>query len=103
MTLALSDTMIRGAIDNANDLRSSMAGNVESVNDVNRLNHETANVIDQVNIHTDEIIETINKISQMTDESRSSSEQVNANVQEIYNVISLIKDISDQTNSYNFV
>ncbi len=98
MTLALSDTMIRGAIDNANDLRSSMASNVESVNDVNRLNHETANVIDQVNIHTDEIIETINKISQMTDESRSSSEQVNANVQEIYNVISLIKDISDQTN-----
>ncbi|MBN2895963.1 MAG: CZB domain-containing protein [Campylobacterales bacterium] len=98
MTLSLSDGMIKGAIENANDLRGSLSGNIQTVNEVNRLNQETAKVIDEVNVHTDEIIESMSKISQMTDQSRSNSEQVNANVEEIYTVISLIKDVSDQTN-----
>ncbi len=98
MTLNLSGGMIKGAIENANDLRVSMNGNIETVNEVNKLNQKTAKVIDQVNEHTDEIIASMGKISEMTDQSRSNSEQVNANVEEIYTVISLIKDISDQTN-----
>jgi len=98
LTLALSDEMIRGAIDNANNLSESMKKNVEKVNSVNELNKENEDVISKVTISTDEIISTISNITEMISDSRTSSEQLNSNVEEIFNVISLIKDISDQTN-----
>lgn len=98
LNLALSDEMIRGAIDNANNLSESMKKNVDNVNHVNELNKETENVISKVTDSTDEIISTISNITEMISDSRASSEQLNSNVEEIYNVISLIKDISDQTN-----
>jgi methyl-accepting chemotaxis protein len=98
LNLALSDEMIRGAIDNANNLSDSMKKNVEKVNNVNELNKETEDVISKVTVSTDEIISTISNITEMISDSRASSEQLNSNVEEIFNVISLIKDISDQTN-----
>nr|WP_324171026.1 methyl-accepting chemotaxis protein [Sulfurimonas sp.] len=98
LNLALSDEMIRGAIDNANNLSDSMKKNVENVNEANILNKETEEVISKVTVSTDEIISTISNITDMISDSRSSSEQLNSNVEEIFNVISLIKDISDQTN-----
>lgn len=98
LNLALSDEMIRGAIDNANNLSESMKKNVENVNSINKLNKETEDVISKVTSSTDEIISTISNITEMISDSRVSSEQLNSNVEEIYNVISLIKDISDQTN-----
>ncbi|WP_415398407.1 methyl-accepting chemotaxis protein [Sulfurimonas sp. CS5] len=98
LNLALSDEMIRGAIDNANNLSESMKKNVENVNSINKLNKETEDVISKVTSSTDEIISTISNITEMISDSRASSEQLNSNVEEIYNVISLIKDISDQTN-----
>ena len=98
LNLALSDEMIHGAISNAHNLRHSMQKNVENVTEVNVLNEETAKVIAQVTISTDEVIKSISNITEMISESRTSSEQVNSNVSEIFNVISLIKDISDQTN-----
>lgn len=98
LNLALSDEMIRGAIDNASNLSESMKKNVENVNNVNELNKETQNVISKVTVSTEEIISTISNITEMISDSRASSEQLNSNVEEIFNVISLIKDISDQTN-----
>ncbi|MFT7005124.1 MAG: methyl-accepting chemotaxis protein, partial [Sulfurimonas sp.] len=95
---ALSEEMIIGAIHNANNLSASMKSNIVNVEDVNRLNKETGNVISRVNSSTDEITTTISSITEMISDSRVSSEQLNSNVEEIYNVISLIKDISDQTN-----
>jgi methyl-accepting chemotaxis protein len=96
--LALSDEMIRGAIDNANNLSQTMQQNVKNVENVNALNVETQSVISRVTSSTDEIINIISNITQMVSESRSSSEELNSNVEEIFTVISLIKDISDQTN-----
>ena len=98
VNLTLSDEMIKGAINNAQNLSQSMQENVQNVNHVNKLNKETEDVISKVTLSTDEVISTISNITQMISESRLSSEQLNSNVQEIYNVISLIKDISDQTN-----
>jgi methyl-accepting chemotaxis protein len=98
MTLALSDSMIVGSIENSNNLRESMDHNVASVNEVNDLNHATGDVIKKVTASTDEIISTISNITEMISDSRISSEQLSSNVEEIYSVISLIKDISDQTN-----
>ena len=97
-TLILADSMIEGSIDNSNNLRNSMAVNLESIHDVNRLNAETEQVITNVTSTTDEIIGTISNITEMISDSRISSEQLSSNVEEIFNVISLIKDISDQTN-----
>ena len=98
LTLTLSDSMISGAIDNANNLRASMDENVANVNEVNKLNAETKEVITKVTASTDDIISTISNITEMISDSRISSEQLNTNVEEIFNVITLIKDISDQTN-----
>ncbi|MEA2072018.1 MAG: methyl-accepting chemotaxis protein [Campylobacterota bacterium] len=98
LTLALSHEMIGGAVENANNLRSSMEQNVSNVNDVNKLNESTASVIGDVTSSTDEIMGSMSNITEMLSESRSSSEQLNSNVEEIFNVIALIKDISDQTN-----
>jgi len=98
VNLTLSDEMIKGAINNAQNLSQSMQENVENVNHVNKLNRDTEDVISKVTLSTDEVISTISNITQMISESRLSSEQLNSNVEEIYNVISLIKDISDQTN-----
>jgi methyl-accepting chemotaxis protein len=98
VNLALSDEMIKGAIDNAHNLSQSMQENVQNVNNVNKLNRDTEDVISKVTVSTDEVISTISNITQMIGESRLSSEQLNSNVEEIYNVITLIKDISDQTN-----
>jgi len=98
LTLALSNQMITGSIDNANNLRHSMEQNVENINNVNMLNESTSTIIEKVTQSTNEIIDTISNISEMVGDSRSSSEQLNINVQEIYTVIELIKDISDQTN-----
>ena len=96
--LALADQMIFGAINGATNLRDSMASNVEHVNDVNKLNEETASVINNVTTATDEVMSTIANITEMIGESRNSSEQLGSNVEDIFNIISLIKDISDQTN-----
>jgi len=98
LTLALSGEMIKGAVSNADNLRSSMAQSVESVNEVNALNAKTSEVIHEVTQSTDNIKNAINSITEMISESRHSAEELNSNVEEIFNVISLIKDISDQTN-----
>jgi len=98
LTLSLSHQMIKGAINNADNLKSSMEENVANVNDVNKLNDETATVIQEVTNSTDDIILSMSNITEMLGESRASSEQLNTNVEEIFNVIALIKDISDQTN-----
>ncbi len=98
MTLKLSNGMILGAIENANNLRNSMQSNIESVSDVNKLNTQTGSVIKEVQEHTDEIVSTIDNITQMSIESRSAADGLSGNVEDISNVITLIKDISDQTN-----
>ncbi|MCW8837246.1 MAG: methyl-accepting chemotaxis protein [Thiovulaceae bacterium] len=98
LNLALSDSMIKGSVDNANNLRGTMENNVKSINEVNTLNASTSEVIENVTKSTNEIINTIANITNMTNESLESSEHLNTNVEEIYNVITLIKDISDQTN-----
>jgi methyl-accepting chemotaxis protein len=98
LMLSLSHQMIKGAINNADNLKNSMEENVSNVNDVNKLNNETATVIQEVTNSTDEIMISMSNITEMLGESRESSEQLNSNVEEIFNVIALIKDISDQTN-----
>ncbi len=98
MTLRLSNNMIYGAIDNANNLRDSMNENIESVQHVNDLNTRTHSVIADVRKNTDEIIDVVNNISEMSNDSRVASESLNHNVDDISNIITLIKDISDQTN-----
>ncbi|MEA1955876.1 MAG: methyl-accepting chemotaxis protein [Campylobacterota bacterium] len=98
LTLALSNSMISGSIDGANDLNESMQSNLDTVNELNDLNESTAISIKEVTRSTDEVIDTISNITEMISGSRSSSQELNANVEEIYSVISLIKDISDQTN-----
>ncbi len=98
MTLKLSEGMIVGAIDNANNLRNSMQSNIESVNEVNTLNTEIESVINEVQEHTTEIVDIISNITEMSNESRSTADGLSSNVEDISNVITLIKDISDQTN-----
>ena len=98
LTLALSYQMIKGSVDNANNLRSSMGSNVENVVKVNELNGKTSEVIQDVTQSTNDIRESITSITQMIGDSRTSTEELNSNVEEIFSVISLIKDISDQTN-----
>jgi len=98
LNLALASEMIHGAVENANNLSSSMRENVKNVNHVNTLNQETEEVISKVTSSTDEVIESISDITHMVDDSHNSVEQLNNNVEEIYNIITLIKDISDQTN-----
>ena len=98
LTLSLSTVMIKGSVDNVNNLRNSTSQSVANISDVNNLNESTAEVIAQVTDATDEIVMSISSISEMIIDSRSSSEELNGNVEEIFNVIALIKDISDQTN-----
>ena len=98
MSLTLARQMIQGSIHNAGSLRSSLQNNMTNLKDVNTLNHETGQVVDEVSVHTDEIMASMSKITEMINDSRSNSEQLNHNVSEISNVITLIKDISDQTN-----
>jgi len=98
LTLALSSEMIKGAVNNADNLRSSMSESVDSVNQANELNAQTSEVIQEVTESTGNIKSAINNITEMVSESRSSAEELNSNVEEIFTVISLIKDISDQTN-----
>ncbi len=98
LTLALSSGMIEGAVENADNLRTSMSESVESVNQANALNAKTSAVIQEVTESTGNIKSSINNITEMVSESRSSADELNTNVEEIFNVISLIKDISDQTN-----
>ncbi|MEA1916711.1 MAG: methyl-accepting chemotaxis protein, partial [Campylobacterota bacterium] len=96
--VSLSSLMLKGSIENSNELRGSMHDNMVNVEDVNKLNQQTGEVIESVTHNTDDIISTISNISEMVNDSRDSSSQLNTNVEEIYSVISLIKDISDQTN-----
>ena len=98
LTLALSDSMIKGSVNNVNNLRDSTNQSVIKISDVNNLNESTAEVISEVTDATDEIISTISSITEMISDSKSSSLELNDNVEEIFNVITLIKDISDQTN-----
>jgi len=98
VTIKLSEKMIQGTIDGANDLSSSMQSNLSSINELNDLNEATANTISDVTRATDDVIETISSITQMIAESRESSLELSNNVEEIFNVTALIKDISDQTN-----
>ena len=98
LTLSLSATMIEGSIDNADNLRQTMKNNLDEINDINKLNLETGDVILRVTESTSDITNSISSITEMIDSSRESSEQLSSNVEEIYSVINLIKDISDQTN-----
>jgi len=98
LTLALSSEMIKGSVENANNLRHSMSDTVEDVDRVNELNAQTSEVIESVTASTNDVKASISSITEMVSGSRHSAEELNANVEEIYNVISLIKDISDQTN-----
>lgn len=98
LTLALSEEMIQGSVENAENLRQGMQQSVENVNEVNSLNEQTSKVIQEVTESTQSIKDSINSITEMLSESRNSAEELNTNVEEIFNVISLIKDISDQTN-----
>ena len=98
LTLSLSNSMISGTVDGANDLRNSMKSNLNTVKEVNTLNESTAIAIAEVTRSTDEVISIISNITEMISDSRESSQHLNSNVEEIYSVISLIKDISDQTN-----
>lgn len=98
ISLALAHGMIGGTIDNAGNLRGSLESSIKDLNDVNKLNEETGNVVDKVSTQTDEIMTSMANITEMINDSRSNSEQLNHNVSEISNVITLIKDISDQTN-----
>jgi len=97
-TLTLSNSMMQGTVEGADDLRDSMQQNLNTVNELNTLNEDTALSIKDVTRSTDEVIDTISNITEMISNSRGSSVQLNNNVEEIYSVISLIKDISDQTN-----
>jgi len=98
ISLALAHGMIGGTINNSTSLRSSLESSIQDLNDVNKLNEETGEVVDKVNTQTDEIMTSMANITEMINDSRSNSEQLNHNVSEISNVITLIKDISDQTN-----
>ena len=97
-TLILSEKMIEGTIDGANDLSNSMNENLETITELNELNENTAKSIVGVTHSTDKVIESISNITEMISQSSSSAQELNNNVEEIYNVISLIRDISDQTN-----
>jgi len=98
LTLALSSEMIDGAVENANNLHSSMSNNVSNVNLVNELNAKTSDVIRTVTSSTEDMKSAIGSITEMVGRSRTSADELNTNVEEIFNVIALIKDISDQTN-----
>jgi methyl-accepting chemotaxis protein len=98
LSLSLSSNMIDGSIDNADNLKQSLSSNLDDVNDINKLNEETGEVILKVTKSTDEITDSISLISKMIVNTRESSQQLSLNVEEIYSVIELIKDISDQTN-----
>ncbi|RUM62969.1 MAG: chemotaxis protein [Sulfurospirillum sp.] len=96
--LALSDKMISGAIENANNLNNSMQNSIENIENVNKLNTKAETIITDVTSSTQEIMDNISKITEMISDSRSSVEELNGNVDEIFSVVSLIKDISEQTN-----
>jgi methyl-accepting chemotaxis protein len=98
ITLALSGEMIKGSVNNSHNLKESMDKNIKSINEVNKLNEQTGEVISKVTASTDEITDVMSSITEMIGESRISSDELNNNVEEIFNVIALIKDISDQTN-----
>ena len=98
LTLTLSSNMIAGSIENADNLRQTMKNNLDDVDDINKLNLETGDVILRVTDSTNDITNSISSITEMIGDTRESSEQLSLNVEEIYNVINLIKDISDQTN-----
>jgi len=98
LVIELSEKMIAGTIDGANDLGNSMKSNLSTINELNELNETTAQTITEVTRSTDEVIETISNITQMIGESRESSIELSNNVEEVFNVTALIKDISDQTN-----
>ncbi|MFT7860471.1 MAG: methyl-accepting chemotaxis protein, partial [Sulfurimonas sp.] len=98
LNIALSHKMIKGTVDNSNNLRASLGNNIEAIKDVNALNDDTSEVIADVTATTDEVIDTISNITEMIGQTKESSDQLSTNVNEIYTVTSLIKDISDQTN-----
>ncbi|WP_304545858.1 methyl-accepting chemotaxis protein [Sulfurimonas microaerophilic] len=98
LNVDLAHKMIKGSVDNSNNLRTSLQNNIGAIKEVNALNNDNSKVIADVTSTTDEVIDTIANITEMIGHTRESSEQLTTNVQEISAVTALIKDISDQTN-----
>ena len=95
---SLADNMIEGSINDSTDLQTSLSGNMDSIDEINKINEKAETIVNDVQQGVQDIVENINYIAEMMHGARESSEQVNQNVEEISNVVSLIKDISDQTN-----
>jgi len=95
---SLADDLIGGCIHDSSNVQTSLADNMQSIEDINSINEETESIITDVQKGVSELVDNINSIAQMMHGAKESSLQVNENVEEISNVVSLIKDISDQTN-----
>ncbi|ABB44261.1 methyl-accepting chemotaxis sensory transducer [Sulfurimonas denitrificans DSM 1251] len=98
LTLGLTELLNRGAIDGASEVQSGILETMEALNQINKKNAQTEEVVANVQESTHKMSSSLSNISQKMNSSKENADQLNSSVIEISNVIALIKDISDQTN-----
>ncbi|HIQ40634.1 MAG TPA: HAMP domain-containing protein [Sulfurivirga caldicuralii] len=98
LLVRLANMLINNLISNVKDVQGTMDGNIETVNHINQLNDQTADVIEAVTRNTDEVIEVVSQMKETAEHTEAQAEALNRSVDEIGEVMNLITEISEQTN-----
>jgi len=79
-------------------IQSDLEGNLDSLEDINKRNHENDEYTTACSDEIDVLTETMSKLLEHISNTFEQVETLNTNVDSISDIIILIKDISDQTN-----
>lgn len=98
LALSLTELLNEGVLSGVSGVQHGIVETMGALDDINKRNAQTEEVVNEVQISTDKMSESLNNIAQKTEHSKENMSQLNNSVNEISGVIALIKDISDQTN-----
>lgn len=98
LALSLTELLNEGVLSGVSGVQHGIVETMGALECINKRNAQTEQVVNEVQISTDQMSESLNNIAQKTEHSKENMTQLNSSVNEISGVIALIKDISDQTN-----
>lgn len=98
LALSLTELLNEGVLSGVSGVQHGIVETMSALECINKRNAQTEQVVNEVQISTDQMSESLNNIAQKTEHSKENMTQLNSSVNEISGVIALIKDISDQTN-----
>ncbi len=98
LNLSLTELLNEGVLHGVKGVQEGIIMTMGSLEDINKRNAQTENVVAEVQISTSQMSESLNHIAMKSSQSKENVDSLNSSVSEITSVIALIKDISDQTN-----